>query len=177
MPADQPSGPPSGGGIRVTDMEYEFALSRTEDLMVQGYAPKDIAAHLIAEGLTNSKDTVAKWRQAVQRRWSLEQESMRPALKDQWRTRLDAQYRALLERAKATKSDPAFAMLHGEALKTARLAIDLDGLAAPIAITTSVGDQDPMTMAPHEREREINELLKMRDAALASRSSQPARGN
>jgi hypothetical protein len=156
------------GGIRSTAYEYELAIARTEDLMVQAMSPKDIVATLITEGYTDSPDTVKKWRQEVQRRWANEEQAMRPARKDLWRARLESQYHAVLKRAAATKSDIAFSMLYTEATRIAKLSIVMDGLQAPVTIRSD-GLIDPAAMSPPEREREIVALLARREAALTAK--------
>lgn len=153
------------GGIRMSEYQYELALSRVEDLMVQAFAPKMITAVVISEGFTDSPATVKTWRNAVQRRWAAEELEMRPARKDLWRTRLEAQYHALLEKAGHCKSEFAFAALHAEATKVAKVAIVLDGLTLP-SIVAGDGKPDPTAMSPVEREREIADLLVKRQAAL-----------
>ncbi len=154
------------GGNRPPQYLYEMQIARTEDLMVQAFSPKDLVATLISEGYTDSEETVRKWRREVHRRWAAEDVEERPARKDVWRARLDRQYHDLLERARSTKSDFAFSQLHAEATRIAKVAIVMDGLTAPVTVR---GDGvDPAALAPHEREREIRELLAKREAAQAA---------
>lgn len=154
-----------GGGIRPPDYEYELAISRTEDLMVQAFPWKRIVAMLSEEGYTESEETARKWRREVLRRWAAEDAEMRPARKDLWRARLDAQYRTLLEKAAEVKSEYAFAMLHAEATRIAKVAIVMDGLTAPVVVKHE-GQIDVAAMSPMEREREIAALLAKREAAM-----------
>lgn len=161
--ADEP--PKPKGGIRPPDYVYEMALARVEDLMVQAFTPRDIVAKMIAEEYTDSADTVRAWRTEVARRWSLEDAEMRPARKDLWRSRLEKLYRELLEKAAAPKqSSTAAAILYGEAIKVAKIAIVMDGLTAPVKIEHS-GTVDVQAMGPLEREKEIELLLAKRNAA------------
>lgn len=153
------------GGIRRTEYEYEMTLSRVEDLMVQAYPWKQIVAIIISEGYTDSEKSVRNWRAEVMRRWATEEQEMRPARKDLWRARLDLQYRAVLERAAKAQSDHAFSMLHAEATRIAKVAIDMDGLTSSIAIHHE--SVDISAMSPLEREREIAALLAKREAARA----------
>lgn len=155
------------GGQRPPTYLYEMAISRTEDLMVQAMSPRDLVATLISEGYTDSEETVRKWRREVMRRWAAEDVEMRPARKDTWRARLEAQYHALLEKAKTCKSEFAFSQLHAEATRIAKVAIVMDGLTAPVT-TRADGYIDPAALAPHEREREIAALIAKRDAAIAA---------
>ncbi len=151
------------GGIRRTEYEYEMTLSRVEDLMVQAYPWKQIVAIMVSEGYTDSEKSVRNWRAEIQRRWAQEEQEMRPARKDLWRARLDQQYRAVLERAAQAQSDHAFSMLHAEATRIAKVAIDMDGLTAPIAVHHE--SVDIASMSPLDREREIAALLAKREAA------------
>lgn len=152
------------GGIRPPAYEYELAIARTEDLMVQAYPWPTIVAMLVSEGYTDSPDTAKKWRAEITRRWANEELELRPARKDLWRSRLEAQYRQVLSRALATKSDHAYAALQAEATRIAKVAIVIDGLQAPIMVHHE-GQIDIAAMSPVEREREIAALLAKREAA------------
>lgn len=162
--------PPRKGGIRPPDYVYEMAIGRTEDLMVQAYNWRDIFARLVSEGYTDSEDTAKEWRKEVARRWAAEDAEQRPARKDVWRSRLEKLYRELLEKADSPKmSSTAAAILYGEAIKVAKIAIVMDGLTAPVKIEHS-GSVDVHAMGPLEREKEIAELLAKREAALKGRT-------
>ncbi len=163
--SDHDSGNGGKGGIRPPDYVYEMAIGRTYDLMIQGFSPRDVAAKLISEGYTDSLATVGEWRKEVHRRWAIEDAEERPARKDTWRARLEGLYRELLEKARGSKAETAAAILYAEAIKVSKLAIILDGLTAPVKVEHS-GRVDVAAMAPHEREREIAELLRKRDEAL-----------
>ena len=156
----------SRGGIRPPDYLREMHLSRVEDLMVQAIPWPRIVAILADEGITDSDDTAKKWRQEITRRWATEDAAMRGARKDLWRARLEKQYSDVLERARATKSDHAFSMLHAEATRIAKVAIVLDGLTQPVT-DTGDGRPDPASMSPADRAREIDKLLERKRASEA----------
>lgn len=166
---DKPNGGTlgTGGGNRPPDYLYYTALNRIEDLMIQCYAWKDIFAKLVDEGFTESEDTAKRWRKEVQRRWAAEDAENRPARKDAWRTRIEEQYRKLLEHAAGTKSELARAAYYAEATKLTKLALIMDGLTAPV-IVAHTHNADPMALQPHERETRIDELLKKREAAMVA---------
>jgi len=161
-----------GGGIRPPDYLRELALARIEDLMVQALPWHRIVAILADEGVTESEETAKKWRFQIQRRWAAEADATRPARKDLWRARLEAQYHQVLERARTTKSDFAYSQLQAEATRIAKVAIVLDGLHQPI-MQQPDGKLDPASMSPAEREREIAALLakrqQAREATLANK--------
>jgi hypothetical protein len=155
---------PAPGGVRMPEYLRFAALSRVEDLMVQAYKPHDIVAKMIDEGFTDSEETVRKWRLEVQRKWALEDAELRPARKDLWRTRIEAQYHKLLDYAEVTKSELARASYFAEATKLTKLALIMDGLTAPVQHVHS-GQVDVMALQPHERETEIEALLRKREEA------------
>lgn len=162
MKHDDPSKP---GGIRPPDYLRDMALQRTEDLMMQAYTPREIFVKLHAEGYTESENTAKEWRLAVQKRWAQEDAEQRPARKDTWRRRIESQYQKLLEHAELTKSELARAAYYAEATKLTKLALIMDGLTAPVKVEHS-GTVDVAALQPHEREREIADLLAKREAAL-----------
>lgn len=155
---------PRGGGIRPPDYIRDMALARVEDLMLQAYTPREIFLKLHDEGFTESEETARKWREAVQKRWSLEDAEQRPARKDAWRTRIEQQYRKLLQWAETSTSQIAKAAFMAEATKLTKLALIMDGLTAPVRIDHS-GTVDVRHLAPKEREDKIRELLAKREAA------------
>lgn len=157
----------SRGGIRPPDYIHAMALARVEDLMLQGYSPRDIFARLFDEQYTESEETAAAWRQAVQRKWAAEDAEMRPAYKDRWRARIEKQLRRLNERAENTKSDLAAAAFYSEATKLMKLGIIVDGAQAPVQVQHT-GSVDVAAMSPRDREAEIAELMAKRDAALTA---------
>jgi hypothetical protein len=162
-------GKPKGhGGIRPPDYIRTMALKRCEDLMLQAYAPRDIAAKMIDEGYTDSEITVKNWRNEIQKRWAFEDAEARPARKDAWRLRIEEAYRKLLEYATTTKSELARAAYFAEATKLTKLALAMDGLTAPVRVEHSGSSVDPAALQPHEREAKIAELLAKRQAAMAA---------
>lgn len=156
--------PPHGGGIRPPDYIREMALTRVEDLMLQAYAPREIFAKLVTEGFTESEETAKKWRHEIQRRWAADDAELRPARKDLWRARIESQYHKLLGYAETTKSEIARAAFFAEATKLTKLALIMDGLTAPVRVEHS-GQVDVMALQPHERETEIEQLLRKREEA------------
>lgn len=169
--------PPQRRGIRPPDYIFEMNIGRTEDLMLQAYSWRDIYARLVDEGLTDSEETAKNWRREVMRRWSVEDAEQRPSRKDAWRGRLELLYRQLLEKAGDSKmSSTAAAILYGEAIKVAKIAIVMDGLTAPVKVEHS-GKLDVQAMGPLEREKEINELLAKRAAATKGPAPKPAKAN
>ncbi len=155
------------GGIRQPDYLRELALARLEDLMVQAMPWPKIVTTMIAEGVTESEETCKNWRRLIQKRWAKEDAELRPARKDLWRARLEAQYNALIEKARECKSDFAYAQLQAEATRVAKVAIVLDGLTTPV-VDKGDGQTAVAALAPHERERQIAELIAKRDAAIAA---------
>lgn len=158
------------GGIRPPDYLREMALSRIEDLMVQAMPWKRIVAILVDEGITESEETAKNWRQEVQRRWAAEDSETRPAMRSLWNARLEAQYKAVQERAAVSKSDFAYSQLQAEATRIAKVAIVLNGLHQPSAARPD-GMIDPIALSPVERERQIADLLAKREAARAALAS------
>lgn len=165
----------SAGGTRTPGYLYEMALARVEDLMRQAIPWPRICAILSDEGYTDSADTAKNWRRVIMARWADEEKELRPARKDLWRERLEHLYRTCLERAATMEGYPQAAMM-SEAIKVAKLAIVLDGVQAPIVVNhTGI---DVSAMSPMEREKEIAELLRRRDEALAkAQAAPPARNN
>lgn len=156
---------PQGGGIRPPDYLYEMAISRVEDLMVQAIPWKQIVAILSSENYTESADTARNWRNEVMRRWRAEDEVTRPARKDLWRARLDHLFGDLLERARSS-AGASQALLFGEAIRVAKIAIVMDGLTQP-AVARNDDSLAVAGMSPLEREKKIGELLAKREAARA----------
>lgn len=152
------------GGVRLPDYLRENHLARLESLMVEAMPWPRIVAILKDEGLCETDSTARAWRAEIHKRWATEDVAMRPARKDLWRARIEAQYCSVLERAKQTKSDYAFAMLSAEATRIAKVGIILDGVASPIVHKVE-GQADIASMSPLERDREIAELIKRRDEA------------
>lgn len=165
MSEQSKKGPPGGGGIRPPEYLRTMALNRCEDLMMQAYSPREIAATLVSEGYTDSVETVKNWRLEIQKRWAIEDAEQRPARKDTWRNRIEAQYKKLLEWAEVTKSEIARSAYMAEATKLTKLALIMDGLTAPVKVEHS-GAVDAYALQPHERETEIAELLRKREAVL-----------
>lgn len=155
---------PPTGGIRPPDYIRAMALARVEDLMLQAYTPREIFAKLVDEGFTESEDTAKKWRIEIQKRWAIEDAEARPARKDTWRNRIETQYRKLLAWAETTKSELARAAFMAEATKLTKLALIMDGLTAPVKIEHS-GTVDVNALQPHERDSEIEALLRKREDA------------
>lgn len=154
----------SQGGARPPDYIYEMAISRVEDLMVQSMPWKRIVAILSAEGFTESEHTAKNWRKEVMRRWAAEESELRPARKDQWRARLEHLYNRLLEQAEAAPMGFAKTQLYAEAIRVAKVAIVMDGVASPI-VHKHEGSLDVASMSPMERDAEIAKLLAKREAA------------
>ncbi|HSR79071.1 MAG TPA: hypothetical protein VLN57_21035 [Xanthobacteraceae bacterium] len=156
---------------RPPDYIHALALTRLEEMMIAARPWSSIVRTLTDEKfLENHSDpeqTAVRWRQAVQQRWRTEDVEMRPARKDLWRARLENLYGQLLEQALAAKSEFARSLYFGEAIKIAKLSIDLDGLSAPIAVRHE-GRLDVAAMSPSEREAEIKMLLAKREAARAA---------
>lgn len=158
-------GAKTGGGIRPPDYLRELALADLEDLMAQGMPWPKIRARLAESGYTESDETAKKWRHEILRRWAADDAEVRPAYKDMWRARLECQYHQLATRAaKEEKSAFAFASLHAEMTRIAKVAIVLDNLTAPVAPKVD-GKPSVSSMSPTEREREIRDLMERREAA------------
>lgn len=158
---------------RVSDYEHTMRIGRVEDLMLQGYSRIKIVAICSAEDLTDSEATVGIWIKQVRDRWAAEDAEMRPAYKDLWRQRLDRQYcdayRASVDEDGKPDKTIAGAMARSECTKIAKLAMALDGLAAPVVVRTD-GAVDPAAMAPAERDREIRELLERREQSMRAKA-------
>lgn len=152
---------------RTPDYIRELGMGRVEEMMVAAKPWSKIVAALAVEFPDNDEDTFKRWKAAVVKRWAAEDAEMRPARKDLWRARLDDLYGSLLEQARDARSDYARTLYFGEAVKVAKLAIDLDGLSTPIAIKHE-GRLDVAAMSPSEREAEIKMLLAKREAARAA---------
>lgn len=155
---------------RTPDYIRELGMGRLEELMVAAKPWSKIVAALTVEFPDQDEDAFKRWRSAVVKRWASEDAEMRPARKDLWRARLDDLYGSLLEQARDARSDYAKTLYFSEAVKVAKLAVDLDGLNAPIAIKHE-GKLDVAAMTPAEREAEIAALLAKREAARAAKGT------
>ena len=144
-----------------------LALSRVEELLLQGYRPQQILDE--CKEYTESIRTIYAWCEEIYRRWAEEDQKQRPARRDLWRARLEARYRMMLE----DLADPTMKMtginrakLYDAMAKLELLAIKLDGLDAPIRIEHS-GAIDVRAMSPEQRRERIDELLARRERAKA----------
>lgn len=128
--------------------------------MVQAIPWAEIKATLISEGFLAQAETGAaeSWRREVQKRWAAEDAETRPARKDLWRARLEAQYRDTRQRAAECESPAMYAMLNDSATKIAKLAIQMDGLQDPKRVHIT-GETDVADLSPRERQQEIDALL------------------
>lgn len=145
-------------------------MGQLEEMMVTAKSWSKIVAALTLAFPEQDEDTFKRWKAAVVKRWASEDAEMRPARKDLWRARLDDLYGSLLEQARDARSDYAKTLYFSEAVKVAKLAIDLDGLNAPIAIKHE-GRLDVAAMSPAEREAEIAALLAKREVARAAKGT------
>jgi hypothetical protein len=150
------------------DYYHFLGETRVEELMGAATPWPKIIKILSEEGLTQSREVAKEWRDKVLTRWKVEEDEARPHRKAIWRTRLETLYYELHSRAVATKNDLAAVKFFGEALRAADACIALDGVSAPIQIqhggTVGVAVE---SMAPIERQREIEELLERRRLAHA----------
>lgn len=156
--------------IRTPDYIRELGMGRLEEMMVAAKPWSKIVAALTVEFPEQDEDAFKRWKAAVVKRWAAEDAEMRPARKDLWRARLDDLYGSLLEQARDARSDYAKSLYFSEAVKVGKLAIDLDGLNAPIAIKHE-GRLDVAALSPAEREAEIAALLAKREAARAAKGT------
>lgn len=155
-------------GKRPPEYIRMLALALVEDLMIQGYGPRAIYAKLVEHGYTESEETARDWRQLVQKRWAIEEAEERPARKEGWRARIMDRIRRLEAKAENTKSAIAAATYESEITKLYKLGILVDGAHAPLKIEHSHSAMPVEAMSPIERERELAELLKRREAALSA---------
>lgn len=157
----------TSGGIRLPNYQYELAIGRLEDLMVQAVPWTRIVAILSEEGYTESAATAAAWRREVMARWAAEDSETRPARRDLWRQRLERLYQDLLERARMMDPGHVQVMMFGEAAKVAKLAVAVEGIASMTHRHEHTGKVPASAMAPIDRERELNALLGKREQIRA----------
>jgi hypothetical protein len=157
-------------GARPPEYIRIMALQLVEDLMIQGYGPQRILAECVERGYTDSAETVRDWRQAVQRRWAVEELDERPARKEGWRIRIMDRIRRLEVKASAATSQLAAAAMESEITKLYKLGILVDGAHAPIVHRHESASGVPVeAMSPIERDREIDQLLEKKRQAEAER--------
>lgn len=158
------------GGTRPPEYLRTMALAFVEDLMIQGYGPHEIFAKVSEKGYSDSEVTVREWRQAIQKRWAIEEAEERPARKEGWRHRILKRIQRLEDKAAEAKG-LAQAALESEITKLYKLGILVDGAHAPTVHKIQHETVPVEAMSPLEREREIAELLERRKAATLAAGS------
>lgn len=142
-------------GKRPSDALYEMALAEVEDLILQRIPWPQIVARAISGGLCTSEETVKNWRKEIRRRWAEQDAEEKPNRRDEHREMLRSLYGISFKTADYRNCE-----------KIARQLMILDGLHVPIQVNHT-GSIDIAAMSPQQRQAEIDELLKRREAALA----------